>query len=135
MLNKCAELFTNHLNEEGLSFSSGVDGDGDSVVEFPYKGKKTKIFFTGEDGSYLSMYLVYENVPEERRTDVICICNDLNCQYKWVKFYVDKVDNVVIQHDAILNVENSAAEAFELLVRMIQISEEAKPIIMKGIYG
>lgn len=135
MLNTCAELFERFLKEQNLSCNSGTDSDGDSVIEFPYQGKVAKIFFTGDNGTYLSTYLVYEKVPEEKLADVIFVCNELNCQYKWVTFYVDKDNDIILHDDAILSVENAAEEAFELLLRMIKISDDVKPKIMRAIYA
>ena len=135
MLNACAELFTELLRSKNLNFQSGVDKDGDSVVEFPYQGKVAKIFFTGEQGTYLSIYVVYERVPENKVADVIFTCNELNCRYKWVTFYMDKDNDVVLHDDAILSLDNAADEAFELLVRILKIGEDVKPTIMHAIYA
>ena len=135
MLNTCAELLVNNLKEKNLNFQSGTDKDGDSVVEFPYQGKVTKMFFSGDDGKYLSMYMVYEHVPEDKLADVIFACNELNCQYKWVTFYVDKDNDVVLHDDALLSVDSASEEAFELLVRLVKIGEDIKPVIMKAIYA
>lgn len=135
MLNTCAELFVNDLRSKNLNFQSGTDKDGDSVVEFPYSGRVVKMFFSGEDGAYLSLYLVYERVPEEKLPDAIYVCNDLNCQYKWVTFYVDRDNDIVLHDDAILSVANAAEEAFELLVRICKIGEDIKPTVMRTIYA
>ena len=135
MLNTCAELFVDKLKAQNFNFESGTDKDGDSVVEFPYKGKVAKMFFCGDDGGYFSLYLVYEHVPEEKLADVIFLCNELNAQYKWVTFYVDKDGDVVLHDDAILTASNAAEEAFELLVRTLKIGEDVKPAIMKAIYA
>ena len=135
MLNACAELFTNKLQAQNLNFRSGTDKDGDSVVEFPYQGKIAKMFFCGPEGGYFSIYVVYERVPEEKLADVIFLCNELNAQYKWITFYVDKDGDVVLHDDAILSVDSAADEAFELLIRMLKIGDEVKPTIMKAIYA
>ena len=135
MLNACAELFTEYLRSKNFNFQSGVDGDGDSVVEFPYQGKVAKIFFTGDQGAYMSIYVVYERVPENKVADVIFTCNELNCRYKWVTFYMDKDNDVVLHDDAILSLDNAADEAFELLVRILKIGEDIKPTIMHAIYA
>lgn len=135
MLNACANLFVNNLKSKNLNFQSGTDRDGDSVVEFPYQGKITKIFFAGEGGRYMSLYLVYERVPEDKVADLIYTCNELNCRYKWITFYVDRDNDIVLHDDAILSEENAADEAFELLVRTLKIGDEVKPQIMKAIYA
>lgn len=134
-MNACAELFTTLLNERNLSFQCGVDEDGDSMVEFPYQGKSYKMFFSGNDGCYLSLYQIFEHIPDEKIADVIFACNELNSQYKWITFYVNQQNDVILHDDAILSVENAAEETFELLVRMIDIANNVKPIIMKAIYA
>ncbi len=135
MINTCAELFANFLKDQDLFYKSATDSDGDSVIEVPYQGKTARFFFCGDEGTYLSIYLVYEKVPEEKLADVIFLCNELNCQYKWVTFYVDKDNDIILHDDAILTVENSYNEAFELLVRTFKISDDIKTRIMKTIYA
>lgn len=131
----CADLFKKNLESKNLRFSSNVMENGDDVVSFPYSGKEVRMFFSGDNGEYLSLYLVYENVPEDRIADAIFICNELNCKYKWVTYYVDGDRDVIIHDDAILSADTAADEAFELLARMVKISDEAKPVLMKAIYG
>ena len=135
MLNTCAEKFVENLKSKELNFSSGTNKNGDSVVEFPYKGKVAKMFFSGDDGQYFSLYVVYERVPEEKVSSAIFACNELNCRYKWVTFYVDSDNDVVLHDDAILSAESAAEEAFELLVRVLKIGDEVKPEIMRAIYA
>ena len=135
MLNTCAELFVNNLKSKNLDFESGLDKDGDSVVEFPYKGKVAKMFFTGKDGTYLSIYLVYERVPDDKVAEAVFACNELNCRYKWVTFYVDRDNDVMLHDDAILSISDAHEEAFELLVRILKIGDEVRPTLMKAIYA
>lgn len=135
MASICAQRFTDLLDSKKLNYSTAIDSDGDFVVEFPYSGKVTKMFFSGNEGSYLSMYLIYERVPADKVADVIFACNELNSHYKWVTFYVDKDNDVVLHDDAILSIANAADEAFELLLRMLKIADEVKPQIMRAIYA
>lgn len=135
MLKTCAELLVQNLKSKNLNFECGTDRDGDSVVEFPFQGKVAKMFFCGDEGQYLSIYLVFERVPEEKLSDVIFTCNELNARYKWITFYVDRDNDVVFHDDAILSVENAADEAFELLLRILKIGDDVKPVIMKAIYA
>ena len=74
MLNTCANLFTQNLDSKKLNYRSGKNGNGDSVVEFPYEGKIARMFFCGEEGNYLSIYLVYEKVPDNKVSDMIFTC-------------------------------------------------------------
>ena len=131
----CAEKFINLLKERELHFSTRVDEeDGAVLVDFPYDGKVAKILFNGETGEYASFYLQYESVSAEKRLATIEACNEQNCRFKWVTFYVDKDNDVVFHDDAILSVPTAADEAFELLVRMLKVGDDVKPQIMRAIY-
>ena len=132
---KCAEQFTETLKEKDLNYTTADTEKGDTVVDFPYKGKVTKCIFSGEDGQYFSMYLVYERIPEDKVADLIFLCNELNTEYKWITYYVDKDNDLVMHDDAIVSPESAAEECFELLIRMLKISEDIKPRIMKAIYA
>lgn len=134
-MNLCAQRMKENLESKKLNFRCGTTKDGDSVIEFPYEGKIARMFFCGDEGRYLSVYEVYEHVPKEKTADVIFVCNDLNVQYKWVTFYVDKDNDVVLHLDAILEPSTAAEDAFELLVRLLNIGDEVKPVIMKAIYA
>ena len=134
-MNTCAELFTKFLDSKDFHYATNIDSDGDSVVDFPYQGKVFKCFFSGDEGSYFSLYLVYERVPDDKVADAIFVCNELNTRFKWATFYVDGDKDLMIHDDAILSVENAADEAFELLARIINISNDAKPSIMKALYA
>ena len=131
----CAENFVTKLKAKNLNYSVADTERGDTIVDFPYQGKVTKCFFSGENGEYFSMYLVYERIPEDKVADLIFLCNELNCEYKWVTYYVDKDNDLVMHDDAIVDVDSADEECFELLVRMLKISEDIKPRIMKAIYA
>ena len=134
-MNLCAELMEKNLEAKKMNFKCGTTNKGDSVIEFPYSGKIAKMYFCGDEGHYLSIYVVYENVPKDKTADVIFACNKLNTEYKWVTFYLDDDNDVILHLDAILAPATAAEEAFELLVRMLNIGDEAKPVIMKAIYA
>ncbi len=132
---KCAQLFIDELEAKNLNFDQRELDDGDCIVSVPYNGKNARCIFSGDNGEYLSMYLQYENVPKEKILEVLVACNELNCKYKWISFYVDKDNDIMLHDDAILCPETAADEAFELMVRMLKIMEDIKPVIMKAIYA
>ena len=83
----------------------------------------------------MSMYLVFESVPAEKIPDMLVVCNELNSTYKWVKFYLDSDNDLVLQDDAILSPDSAADEVFELMLRMFDVGKDAKNQIMKAIYA
>ena len=131
----CAQLFVDLLKSENLSFDSRFDSDGDFVVSVPFSGKTVKCIFSGDDGKYLSVYLLFESVPSDNIAQAILLCNTLNTKYKWVTFYVDEDNDLMLHDDAILTPSNAAEEAMEILIRLIKLSRDLKPEIMKEIYA
>lgn len=131
----CAQLFIEDLTNKNLNFDSREDSDGDVIVRFPYDGKITTFIFTGEEGRYVSMYTVMENVPQEKTADLYAVCNQYNSTLKWFKFYLDKDNDIIVQGDAILSPESAAEECFELLVRRVNVMKEVKAPFMRAIYG
>lgn len=131
----CAERFAKKLDSKDLHYRTATNSNGDDVIIFPYQRRDTTCFFSGEDGKYLSMYTCFESVPEDKYVEALVACNELNAHYKWVTFYIDKDKDIIVHDDAILNVETAAEEAFELLLRMLDITSDAKPVLMKVIYA
>ena len=131
----CAEYFIDFLDSKEITFDSKEDDDGDVTVTIPYEGKRMICIFSGENGKFLSIYCFYEETPAGKVYDMIDVCNQLNKTYKWVKFYLDKDNDVTAQIDALLTRSTAADVAFDMLIRMIDILKEAKPIIMRGLYN
>ncbi len=134
-MNTCAQLFIDDLKAKDFNFDVHEPEADLTIVSLPFSGKTVNIFFNGENGTYLSLYMKYESIPEEKLVDVIIACNELNTEYKWATFYVDKDRDLMIHDDAILSVGNAAAEAFEIMARIIKIADDVKPTIMKAIYA
>ena len=130
----CAQAFVDHLTARDLRFN--VDDKGDKVVvTVPFSGHNANCIFSGETGEYLSIYLFFESVPEDKYANVLVACNELNTTYKWVKFYIDSENDIMVQDDGLLAPASAGDEAFELILRMYDILKDAKPILMKAIYG
>lgn len=130
----CAELFNDMLKAKEL-YGECREFDGNSMITFPYDGQNFRCIFSGDKGEYLSIRLFFEKVPNDKYADVLLVCNSLNAQYKWVKFYIDKDNDIAFEDDAILSIESAADETFELLLRMINIFKDVKPSFMKAIYA
>lgn len=132
---KCAELFAQDLESKDLHFTVSQTDDGGDIIRFPYDNRMTTCIFKGDDGCYLSMYTVVERVPADKLPDMYAVCNAINARYKWLKFYVDEDNDLMVEDDAILSIESAAEESFELLMRRINIMNETKGEIMRVIYS
>ena len=131
----CAQRFIDLLNEKEIGFSAREDSDGDVIIRFVFDGKPTNYIFSGSDGCYVSMFTQFENVPVDKLSDLYAECNSLNAQYRWLKFYIDKDNDLMISDDAIVSEESAADECFELLIRRYNIIKDVKAEIMRAIYS
>lgn len=103
-----------NLEETTVSVRSIFDDDGHTVAIRCYRLAHTKA---------------------DRLDDVLKVCNELNNRFRWVKFVIDKDNDVNIETDCIVS-ENTAGEVvLELVQRLCGIADDAYPELMKVIYG
>lgn len=131
----CAELFCELLKSKELHYIDKELPEDKFLVHLPFDGNNFTCIFSGSQGEYLSLRMFFEKVPDEKYADVLLVCNALNAQYKWVKFYIDNDNEIAFEDDALLSLDSAADESFELLIRMINIFKEVKPLFMKAIYA
>ena len=76
-------------------------------------------------------------VVKNNKEKGIEICNSLNCEYRWLRFYVDDDCDVVVSIDAVLGEDSYLDDAcgemcMFYLKRVISILDEAYPQIAKA---
>ena len=72
-------------------------------------------------------------VKDELKPKMYKVCSDLNHKFRWVKFYVDDSDNTVTaESDAVTQAGSAGEEAFELVLRMTKIIDEAYDELMRA---
>ena len=70
-----------------------------------------------------------------KRERGIMVCNELNNRFRWVKFSVDKDDDIVAANDAHVDLFTAGEEILMLVRRMVNIVDEAYPEFMKAVWG
>lgn len=82
-----------------------------------------------EDNSACVFYTFnYIEFSDDKKTEMIYKCNEMNNEYRWVKFYVDESDNTVtIQGDAVIQLKTCGEEVMEIVFRIVTIGDEAYP--------
>ena len=132
----CAQAVIDTLNEKELTFDVTEREDGGVNIAVPFRSYRIVLLFDGGDeGSHVALRVVFESCPTNRVGGLLVICNSLNAQYRWLKFYIDDDRDIMIESDAILDFETAGDECYELISRTVSIIEEVKPRIMNGIYG
>ena len=131
---KIAQIVIDRFKADGAPVNF-VEAGGDVLLEIPFKGMNAVLDFSGDNGEYLSLSLIIDSVPEDKQMDVIIACNTMNSMFKWLKFCVDKDNEVMARDDAILAESNAFEETMELMLRAFSIVTQVKPAIMRVIYG
>ena len=132
----CAESFIAKLESLGLKYSTHDLDNGGTCISVMFDGRSTNVFFDGDDnGTHVALRTVFENCPADRIADMLIVCNSLNCRFRWVKFCVDKDNDIMVEDDAIVEPESAGEECMELLARTVGIIKDAKPTIMRAIYS
>lgn len=138
MANMAAKMFTSLLEEQELTYTF-VDEEESAVrVGWKLKASKLSIFFKfSEDGANVHFEgHEFLNLPEDNIELMYKICNQCNRDYRWVKFTVNEdAREVVVEGDAVIQLDTCAQECLELMIRTTQIVEDAYPKFMKALWA
>ena len=130
-------LFMSCLDLNGIEYS-----DLDSrVVRVIYSGDEVKslkvfiIFGKDDDDSVIIFSSKFATFNEDKLASAYKVCNELNGQYRWVRFYVDKDGDIDAQIDIwAVNERTCAKVCMEQMQRFIAIMDKAYPAIMKAMW-
>lgn len=130
-------LFTRFLDRNDIKYTEMKD----NVVKVVYSGDNLKtipIFvFFDEDGDPIVSLKCWEiaNFKDEKLASGILACNELNKQFPWVCFYIDKDNDVLAQIVAYIDEETCGSVVTSLVHRMVNIIDEGYPTIMGALWG
>ena len=75
-------------------------------------------------------------VPDDKMEKMYKICNDINGEFRWIKFrYSDKYKEIIAEDDAIIQLDSCGEEVFRLMCNMAGIVDEAYPEFMKAMWA
>ena len=119
------EILYNEFDE--CTIGVGFTKDDDSHLKFSFH-------FDEEDEDcedkcnhlHVSTYIENANM-KAIYPQALTLCNNLNQDYLWAKFYVDRDYDIACDTDAILSDESAGEECIELMFRLISIIDEVRP--------
>lgn len=128
--------FMNFLDSKGIKY---VDKD-EFVVKVSYNGKNLKnissyTFFDDDGGSTVQVRCWEIANFKGKEAKGLIACNKANYTYRWLKFYLDKDMDVVASIDARLDPNSSAEECLEMVLRLINVIDEAYPMFAKALWA
>ncbi len=129
-----ASEFARVMDAEGIKYTVRDE----RVINISYSGTNLPsisifAFFDKDGEPYVQFYsadiLSFKGADLNKAYQV---CNALNADYRWVKFYVDNDSDICATLDATLDLVSSGEECVELLGRIVSIIDEAYPQIAKA---
>lgn len=136
-----AERIKSYLDSKEIRYDYYEPGENKSEAIRVAYGAKNKdsisvLLFIDEDGNYINVKsFSIAKVPEDKLMDIYVCLNELNAEYRWVKFYVDSDNEITVSGDAIIDDDSAGPEAFEIIIRYIGIIDEVYPRMMKIIWA
>ena len=130
------QIFMNYMDREGIRYVE----TGEFTVRVTYNGDNLKsipvVVIFDEDGEAMVQMFCWEiaNFKGKREKGVEA-CNELNNKYRWIKFYIDKDEDVVATIDAYIDAETCGRECVSLVNRFVSIVDGAYPVVMRHLYG
>ena len=136
MANAAGKLFCAKLDSKNLRYK--VLEDDYSVLRVGFSLDNTDAdvyFFFGKDCEDLHLLCRLNlKIPESKFEKMYKVCNGLNGQYRWLKFFVNEEENCIqVEDDAVIQVESAAEEAFELMIRTNRIVDDVFPQVLAGL--
>lgn len=134
---KFKAAFISDLEKEEIKYKD-VD---ERCVRISYTADNTDditinvIFDEDDEGLVAFKCWSFGKVPAKKRDKVLESCNDLNAEYRWVKFFIDGDDDVTADSDAIVDLDTVGSECIQMVRRMVNIIDEAYPRVMKAFWG
>lgn len=132
-MSRYAELYTERLDKGDVRYTK----EDDHVVRVAFKGQNadsiTILAVFDEEGGPHVAFRCYSilNFKDKKEAGALA-CSEINSQYRWIKFYLDKDNEITGAADAILCEEKAGDICFELLVRMTDIVDESYPTFAKA---
>lgn len=134
-MNTAIKIFSDYLDKKDVKYQVLTEDRIDVTFRGNSMPSISVLFRFGEDGRDVALRVFSIcKVPEEKVGNACFVCSKLNAQWRWVKFYLGSDDEVTASLDAVIDPYTTGEECFELLVRMVDIVDNAYPEIMKMLW-
>lgn len=131
------QLYMRYMDDNGIKYTDVKE----NVVKVVYTGDNLKTIpcyvFFDKNGAPMITVKCWEvaNFKGDKMANGIVCCNEMNKKYRWVKFFLDDDCDVQVQIDAYIDAETCGSECANLVRRMVNITDEAYPVFMRGLWG
>ena len=129
------------LTEQELAFEHIDDSENPVIAlsfgggDFSFTHLVVHLVFDEDGASAQIATSPVTSAPVEKAARVLLALNDLNSKYRWVKFFLDSDNDVIVNADVVFNEENVAQACVEMLVRTVNIIDETYSDVMKALWS
>ena len=121
------------MDREDISYTE----QDERVLKIVYNGDNLEtipvyVFFDKDGDPYVQFKCWNIANFKTNREKGIDVCNQLNHEYRWVRFYIDNDNDVVADIDAVIDEDTCGDVCFSLVGRVVSIVDEAYPTIAKA---
>ena len=130
--------YLRYMDKKGIKYTA-ID---DRAVRVQYSGDNVNtiavIVIFDENNSGKTVHFVVTSLAkfnEKKLANGLVVCNTLNQKFRWTKFYIDNDMDLRVEADAIVDDESVGEECAEMVQRIVQISDQAYPEVMKVVWA
>lgn len=137
-MNTCASSFMNYLNQGDIKYS--VLGSNKIAINFSGKNCSSirTIFSFSDENLDVSVYVAsiaeVEKGNERKQLVAHSLCNTLNSNMRWLKFYINSDNEIVAESDAIISPNTAGDVCTMLLMKTIEVVDSTYPVIMTSLW-
>ncbi len=137
-MNTAMKIVCTYLDSKGIRYTPNEEK---STIKTGFKAENKQgiellLIFDDSNDSMAIRSFEYVSFPANKIEKMYEVCSKMNKQYRWIKFYVDENDNTItLGDDAVIQLDTAGDEAWELIVRMVSIGDEAYPEFMKALWS
>lgn len=129
-------IFLSYMDSEKIKYSD----DGEYRVRVSYNGDNLKtihmyVFFDKDNGPRAQVRC-WQIANFKNKEDLgIRLCNELNNEYRWLKFYLDKDADIVASLDTYMDERTCGFFCLDLVKRSVSIIDEVYPRIARTLFA
>ena len=125
--------FVNYMENNNIKYTEQKE----NVLKVVYSGDNLdtiSIFVIfDDDGDPVVQYKCWDIANFKNKIEeAMTVCNELNNEYRWIKFYVDDDGDIIAAMDAFIDVDDCGEMCMYYFRRMLGIVDDAYPKIAKA---
>ncbi len=129
-------IFMSHMDHENVIYTD----ENEYIVRVAYKGDNLKtipmfVRFDKDDAPYARIRCTEIANFKGKEEIGIRLCNELNNEYRWLKFYLNEDAELVAALDTYMDEYTCGFFCLDLVKRSVTIIDEAYPKIARAMWG